>query len=170
MKFSLITFTNYLLTNLIFVLFLNSCTKDTPIENPVSKFQENITSISFIKYDGLTIDSNLINLTFSGDSLSVLVPPGTSLVNLTPVIKYQGISISPESGVPQDFSSPIQYTVKGPDGNTHTFTVTVSWFNDNGIVYMGTSTKTFYAIDAKLGGFIGSILRLMVTSLTRDQP
>src|SRR4051812_7841182 len=106
MKFSLSTFTTSLLINLIFIIFLNSCTKDTPVEYPVNQFKENITSISFIKYDGLTIDSNLINLTYSGDSLTVLVPPGTSLVNLTPNIKYQGISISPQSGVPQDFSSP----------------------------------------------------------------
>jgi hypothetical protein len=62
------------------------------------------------------IEANSINLT---------VPSGTGLTSLTPTITITGESVSPASGVAQDFLSPVVYTVTAADGSTKTYTVTV---------------------------------------------
>jgi hypothetical protein len=58
--------------------------------------------------------------------VSVFVPAGTDLGNLSPDIVYSGISIGPESGVPQDFNGPQTYTITAEDGSTKTYTVTTT--------------------------------------------
>ena len=61
-------------------------------------------------------------------AVSSRVTLGTGLINLTPVIGVSvGATISPASGVPQDFINPVIYTVTAHDGVTkHQYTVTVS--------------------------------------------
>jgi hypothetical protein len=59
-------------------------------------------------------------------TIAVIVPYGTSVTSLTPVITHTGASISPLSGVPRDFSSPVDYIVTAADGSTETYTVTVT--------------------------------------------
>ncbi len=49
-----------------------------------------------------------------------------SITALTPTITHTGTSISPASGVVQDFTSPVVYTVTAGDGSTQVYTVTVS--------------------------------------------
>ena len=56
----------------------------------------------------------------------VLVPYGTNLTSLTPTIVHDGISISPMSGVANNFSSPTNYTVMASDGTTQNYEVTVT--------------------------------------------
>ena len=46
-----------------------------------------------------------------------------NITSLSPVISYAGSSISPQSGVTQDFSNPIIYTVSASDGTTKTYEV-----------------------------------------------
>jgi hypothetical protein len=58
--------------------------------------------------------------------VSVFVPAGTDLGNLSPDIVYSGISIGPESGAPQDFNGPQTYTITAEDGSTKTYTVTTT--------------------------------------------
>ena len=60
------------------------------------------------------------------NTISLTVPFGTDLTSLTPTIAINGASVSPASGVPQDFSSPVAYTVTAADGSTKTYTVTVT--------------------------------------------
>jgi hypothetical protein len=43
----------------------------------------------------------------------------------TPTISFSGVSLSPESGVAQDFSKPVTYTVTARDGSTKDYVVTV---------------------------------------------
>jgi hypothetical protein len=62
----------------------------------------------------------------NGAEISVTVPHGTDRNGLAPVITYTGASISPASGVPQDFSAPVRYTVSAADGSTQDYTVTVA--------------------------------------------
>jgi hypothetical protein len=50
---------------------------------------------------------------------------GRDITNLAPAITHTGKSISPASGVPQNFTSPVTYTVTAEDGNTAEWTVTV---------------------------------------------
>jgi hypothetical protein len=55
----------------------------------------------------------------SGDTISILLPAGTVLNGLIPDIEVSaGASISPLSGIPQDFSGPVSYTVTAADGET----------------------------------------------------
>lgn len=77
---------------------------------------KDITSFEILGVSG-TIGANTVALT---------IPYGTSVASLTPTIAYSGDSISPASGTPQDFSSPVDYTVTAADGTTKMYTVTVS--------------------------------------------
>jgi len=54
------------------------------------------------------------------------VTPGTNLTNLAPVITVSpNATISPPSGIAQNFSSPVTYTVTAEDGSHQEWTVTV---------------------------------------------
>ena len=70
-----------------------------------------------IDYDNYTINLN--------------VPAGTDLTSLTPTISIPAdATVSPLSGVSQDFTDPITYTVTAQDGSTQSYTVTVTPVSD----------------------------------------
>jgi hypothetical protein len=60
-------------------------------------------------------------------TVTISVPAGTNLTNLIPTITYLGSSIAPASGTPQNFTSPVTYTVTAGDATTQTYTVTVTF-------------------------------------------
>ncbi len=64
--------------------------------------------------------------TITGNAIALTVPYGTDVTNLTPTVTITGASVSPASGVPRDFSSPVTYTVTAADGSTQNYTVTVT--------------------------------------------
>jgi hypothetical protein len=83
-----------------------------------------------------------VNGTINGPNISITVPNIVNLTTLVPTIVHNGSSISPASGVAQDFSNPIQYTVTASDNSTQNYTVTVTvtnttlataftWINNN---------------------------------------
>lgn len=59
-------------------------------------------------------------------TVTVVLPTGTDLTAQQPTIVINGASISPPSNVPQNFTSPVQYTVTASNGATHVYTVTVT--------------------------------------------
>ncbi|MNX15796.1 Endo-1,4-beta-xylanase A precursor [compost metagenome] len=59
-------------------------------------------------------------------TVALTVPYGTDVTNLVPTITHTGVSISPNSGVAQNYSSPVTYTVKAEDNSIQTYTVTVT--------------------------------------------
>gem|GEM_PF-6464281 len=61
----------------------------------------------------------------SNHTIFATVPVGTDRTNLVPNIARTGVSVSPASGVAQDFSSPVTYTVTAQDGSTQTYSVSV---------------------------------------------
>lgn len=61
----------------------------------------------------------------TGSEIVVPVPAGTDLTNLTPTIQITGKSVSPASGVPQNFTGNVNYTVTASSGATSTYTVIV---------------------------------------------
>ena len=62
----------------------------------------------------------------TGTQIEVTVPYGTDVTSLTPTIAVsERASVSPASGVTQDFSDPINYTVTAEDGSQQIYTVTV---------------------------------------------
>lgn len=62
----------------------------------------------------------------AGKTISLTVPYGTDVTSLVPTITHTGTSISPDTGVVQDFTSPVEYTVAAEDGSTQKYTVTVT--------------------------------------------
>jgi len=54
------------------------------------------------------------------------MPHGTNVTSLTPTITHTGTSISPASGTAQNFANPITYTVTAQNGDTRTYTITVT--------------------------------------------
>ena len=65
--------------------------------------------------------------TINGQSIVVRVPYNTDVTDLVPTITVaDGATVTPESGVGQDFSSPVIYTAKAEDGTSKVYTVTVT--------------------------------------------
>lgn len=62
----------------------------------------------------------------TGTMITLSFPFGTDATSLVPTIVHNGESIMPPSGVAQDFSAPVSYTVKAANGTTKVYTVTVT--------------------------------------------
>ena len=62
----------------------------------------------------------------SGTSVTSVLPLGTSVTSLAPVITHNGAAVTPESGVAQNFTNPVTYTVTATDGTTEQYTVSVT--------------------------------------------
>lgn len=63
----------------------------------------------------------------NGDTINLTVPIGTDVTNLVPTITFSdGATIYPYSGVAEDFTNPIIYTVTAQDGSIEDYTVTVT--------------------------------------------
>ncbi len=73
-------------------------------------------------------------------TVSLKVPYGTNITALVPAIEHTGAGISPETGVAQNFTKPVSYTVRAPDGTTQGYTVTVSVASSTENLPVPTST------------------------------
>ncbi|MEI7462795.1 MAG: immunoglobulin-like domain-containing protein, partial [Candidatus Taylorbacteria bacterium] len=65
--------------------------------------------------------TGIINAT----NITLSVPYATNITSLIPTIGITGASSSPSSGVANNFSSPVTYTVTAADGSTKDYTVSV---------------------------------------------
>jgi len=87
--------------------------------NPVSK---TITAFSF---NALTPPvAGVVNETTK--TVLLTVPFGTVVTALVPTITITGASVSPASGLPANFTSPVVYTVTAIDASTQAYTVIVT--------------------------------------------
>ena len=82
--------------------------------------QKAITSFNFENPAAIGV------ITESTHLIAVTVPYGTDVTGLIPTITYTGESVSPASGVAQDFTNPVVYTVTAETGSTQDYTVTVT--------------------------------------------
>lgn len=58
-------------------------------------------------------------------TVTLLMPEGTDLTNLVPnIVVSEGAQVDPASGVAQDFTNPVEYTVTAMNGTTAVYTVT----------------------------------------------
>ncbi len=98
---------------------------DTPETHPPRSSDKALSSFTLRAADnpGLTAD---VAGTLSGSSIALALPSGTDVTHLTPTVIDTGASVSPASGAPQDFTSPVDYTVTAADGSRQTYTATVS--------------------------------------------
>ncbi|QXP52981.1 hypothetical protein [Cellulophaga sp. HaHa_2_1] len=81
----------------------------------------------------LSSDKDITSFTIDGETVNdpstaftITLPAGTDVTALSPSITHTGASINPASGVAQDFTSPVEYTVSAADGTTQVYTITVS--------------------------------------------
>jgi hypothetical protein len=114
-----------LATFLFFLLLLaNGCTKpedDKPDNAKKVSTGKQIASFKIVTPAATGIIDTVNKM------INITVPNGTSFVNLaTDISLASGYSITPASGVAQNFTSPVVYTVKAPDNTTTPWTVTVS--------------------------------------------
>jgi hypothetical protein len=73
-------------------------------------------------------------------TITLPVPAGTNLSNMTTSITHTGASISPASGTARNFSSPQTYTVTAMNGETQAYTVTA--ILGAGIIVSGAVDET----------------------------
>jgi len=85
-----------------------------------------ITSFNFANQGSNTI----INET--NHTIAITMAYGTVVTALVPTITITGTSVSPASGVAQNFTSPVTYTVTAADTTTQTYTVTITVANGGG--------------------------------------
>jgi uncharacterized repeat protein (TIGR02543 family) len=102
--------------------------------------------------------TGLINNTVH--TIAVNVPYGTDITGLIPTITHTGASISPASGVAQNFTNGVAYTVTAADGSTQNYQVTVN-------VSSASDNANLSALDASVGTLSPAFSEL-TTSYTID--
>jgi Concanavalin A-like lectin/glucanases superfamily/Domain of unknown function (DUF5018) len=120
----------YLHITTLFCLLMALVSACKPADEPAAaKSAEKIIT-------GFSFASPALAATISGNSITATLPVGTSASNLVPTIALSAkATVSPASGVAQDFSKAVTYTVTAEDGSTQTYTVTLTrTFPTNGLV------------------------------------
>jgi hypothetical protein len=76
---------------------------------------------------GFTIPSQLGATTIDqgAGTIVLTMPYGTNVTALVPAIEITGVSVNPASGVAQNFTNPVHYTVTAANGTTKNYTVTL---------------------------------------------
>jgi hypothetical protein len=111
---------NFLLS-FFFLMALSCGSPDDP--QPIKSKEKQITSFK------VTVTTKEIEgkIAEADKKISVDLPFGSNVKVLSPVIAISDKStISPASGVSQDFTNPVKYTVTAQDGSTSEYTVTVT--------------------------------------------
>lgn len=99
-------------------------TKDWTVTVTVASTQSSEKDITSFSIPDQLSDA-VIDVT--AGTVTVLMPNGTNLTNLTPAIVVSpGATVNPLSDAAQDFTNPVTYTVTAQDASTKTWTVTVT--------------------------------------------
>jgi hypothetical protein len=105
-------------------IVITSCKKQSSSPKSPDKA---IDSLNLLKGNGAAFNPGDLAVTITpGDSILVSVPAFTDTTALEPIISITGKTISPASGVEQNFSSPVIYTVTAADGSQVQYTVIVT--------------------------------------------
>ena len=133
---------------IVLLSVFSSCTSsDAPI--PKSSDKEIVTFV-LKKSDGTAFAAADILVNWSGTNIEFILPYGTATNPLTPEFTIKGVSVKPGSGVAQDFSKPVYYTVTAEDGSSTQYTVTVKW-GTAPLIYFGGSDNYLYCLDGGTG-------------------
>ncbi|MBO0593399.1 hypothetical protein I2486_18535 [Cellulophaga sp. E16_2] len=98
----------------------------------------------------------------TGTNITVTLPAGTDVTALSSTVTHTGASANPTSGVAQDFTNSVEYTVTAADGTTKVYTITVSLAptlsSDNNI--------TSFSIDGVAGVISGTTITVTLPAGT----
>ncbi|MCB9296752.1 MAG: DUF4960 domain-containing protein [Lewinellaceae bacterium] len=155
------------ITNLVPQFTIPAGTTATPASGVAQNFS-NPVKYTIVSNDGFTGKSYFVHVTqieapaitrFSVDGIAgtileenqtiiLLLPPSYDLSNITPTIEVPaGQSVSPASGVPQDFSGgPVSYTVTNTEGLTKAYEVSISLGSSN-IAFIGDGDDVNSIVD-----------------------
>ncbi|MBD2755683.1 outer membrane protein assembly factor BamB family protein [Spirosoma validum] len=153
----------------LMLLWVVSCKKEDPVVPPggttgpgsttgTTTTKSSAKAITAFSFNSLspavtgTIDA-------TAKTISATVASGTDVTKLVPTITVSDkATVSPVSGVTQDFSKAVTYTVTAEDGSTQAYTVSVmkestnTASTANDVLFIcGTDDKKLYAIDASTG-------------------
>jgi hypothetical protein len=106
---------------LIAAVFLFSCERED-----LFKFSEEYAGVNKLGISSFSFTTPPVAGHISGTSIYVTVPDGTSVTSLVPTIAHNGTSLIPDTGVAQDFTNPVDYTLYGEEGVFVIYTVTVT--------------------------------------------
>jgi hypothetical protein len=97
---------------------------------------------------GLTLEEGSGSI--SGNDITITVPNGTDVTNLSAMVSHTGASISPDPAVAKNYTSPVTYTVKAEDETTRNYSVTVKFheITITGITVKGLSALSFGGLPA----------------------
>jgi len=110
----------------------------TPTPTPVTASSAD----TMFSFDFLNNPSIRPEVTYDSDSITAIAPYETDLTSLTPEIYVSnGATVSPASGVPQDFTHPVNYTVTAQDGSTKVYTVTITDSSADSITSIAFPTR-----------------------------
>ena len=140
----------------VFTLMLAvSCKKKKPPPPPPppppKSSEKAITSFTFKSSDNSTqILYNIAGI-IGTDTITVQVNQGVNVSNFIPTITHTGISLSPASGLAQNFNNLVNYTVTAEDGSTKRYVVKTVFLRANQKVFVGSSDGNVYVINANNG-------------------
>ena len=101
-------------------------------------------------------------------TVALTVPYGTDVTDLVPTITITGVSVSPDSGVATDFTSPVTYTVSAADGDTQPYIVTVTAIHALGDVYQGG--KVAYILETGDFGYSATVQHGLIAAIADQTP
>jgi hypothetical protein len=109
--------------------------------------------------------------TISGATITMSVPYGTDISNLSPTITVsEGATLTPASGLARDFTSTVGYTVTAEDGKTtSSYSVTISALDPDTVVISNFEVSNAESVDIDQDGLtitVNMLERSEVTSLT----
>jgi outer membrane protein assembly factor BamB len=133
------------------LMLIVSCSKE---DSPPAT-EKSIETFVLKNGDGTVIPTGNVSLTIGKDTISVQLPVGTDLTNLIPQITFKGVGLEPASGVRQNFTRPVKYTVTAGDGSKKEYTVVVQ----SRVIYFG-GPQSFYALDEMTGNEVWKYSRL----------
>jgi hypothetical protein len=104
---------------LFFMAIVFACKKDDPAPAVIKSSAKDITDFT-ISGVSATVDA-------TAKTIKASVPAGTDASKLAPTVNVSSkATVSPASGVAQDFTKAVTYTVTAEDGTSQAFTVTIA--------------------------------------------
>lgn len=114
-----------LLFLMISILLLTSCGSDDSNEEVIEIPEEQLSSENLILDFSVNNTDATINNT--SNTIFLTLPIGGDVANVTPsIVISDDATITPASGVTQNFTNPLEYTVTAEDSSTRVYTVTIN--------------------------------------------